>query len=64
MHLMQKVVKEQKKTLVMVTHDNHLAEYADRVFHIIDGKIVKIVDNRKQMKEKEEKSEESGKERK
>lgn len=46
MHLMQKVVREQKKTLVMVTHDNHLASYADRVFHIIDGQIVKIEDNR------------------
>lgn len=46
MHLMQKVVREQKKTLVMVTHDNHLATYADRIFHIIDGKIVKIEDNR------------------
>lgn len=47
MHLMQKVVREQKKTLVMVTHDNHLAAYADRIFHIIDGNIVKIEDNRK-----------------
>lgn len=42
MELMQKVVREQKKTLVMVTHDNHLAGFADRIFHIIDGKIVKI----------------------
>ena len=47
MRLMQKVVREQKKTLVMVTHDNHLASYADRVFHIIDGQIVKIEDNRR-----------------
>lgn len=46
MELMQKVVREQKKTLVMVTHDNHLATYADRIIHIIDGKIVKIEDNR------------------
>ena len=53
MHLMQKVVKEQKKTLVMVTHDNHLATYADRIFHIIDGKIVKIEDNRKKREDKE-----------
>ena len=45
----------------MVTNDNHLAEDADRVFHIIDGEIVKSVDNREQGKEK---SEESGKERK
>jgi putative ABC transport system ATP-binding protein len=42
MRLMRKIVEEQKRTLVMVTHDNHLAQYADRVFHIIDGKIVKI----------------------
>ena len=46
MNMMQKVVREQKKTLVMVTHDNYLASFADRIFHIIDGKIVKIEDNR------------------
>lgn len=45
MELMKRVVREQKQTLVMVTHDNHLASYADRIFHIIDGKIVKIEDN-------------------
>lgn len=42
MQLMRKVVEEQKKTLVMVTHDTHLASYADKIFHIIDGKIVKV----------------------
>ncbi len=42
MKLMQQVVREQNKTLVMVTHDNHLATYADRIFHISDGKIIKI----------------------
>ena len=42
MRLMQQVVREQRKTLVMVTHDSHLATYADRVFHIRDGKILKI----------------------
>ena len=46
MELMQRVVQEQKKTLVMVTHDAHLATYADRVFHIRDGKILKIEDTR------------------
>lgn len=46
MKLMQQVVRQQKKTLVMVTHDNHLATYADRVFHISDGKIIKIEDHR------------------
>ena len=42
MALMRKVVMEQNKTLIMVTHDNHLATFADRIFHIIDGKIVKV----------------------
>lgn len=55
MELMKRVVKEQKKTLVMVTHDSHLATYADRVFHISDGKILKIEDNRKEeMREDED----------
>ena len=53
MELMRRVVKEQKRTLVMVTHDNHLATYADRVFHIIDGEIVKVENNR-EIKEREE----------
>lgn len=50
MELMRKVVREQGKTLVMVTHDNHLAGFADRIFHIIDGKIVKI-ENREEYRE-------------
>lgn len=45
--MMKTVVKEQKKTLVMVTHDREQAKAADRVFHIIDGKIVKIEDHRR-----------------
>ena len=51
MELMQKVVREQKQTLVMVTHDNYLAGFADRIFHIIDGQIVKIEDNRNKAEE-------------
>ena len=51
MELMQKVVREQKQTLVMVTHDNHLAGFADRIFHIIDGKIVKIEEKKNEEKE-------------
>lgn len=46
MELMQKIVKEQERTLVMVTHDLQLASYADRIFHIIDGEIVKIEQKR------------------
>ncbi len=54
MKLMQQVVREQNKTLVMVTHDNHLATYADRIFHISDGKIIKIEEQDRKRKEKED----------
>ena len=54
MRLMQRIVRERNQTLVMVTHDNHLASFADRIFHIIDGKIVKIEDNRKNMEQAEQ----------
>lgn len=40
--LMRRIVREQGQTLVMVTHDNNLASYADRIFKIIDGRIVSI----------------------
>lgn len=53
MELMQQVVKKQGKTLVMVTHDDHLATYADRIFHIIDGNIVKIEVNSAEKAKKE-----------
>lgn len=40
LRLMQKIVREQGQTLIMVTHDNNLASYADRRIRIVDGKIV------------------------
>lgn len=46
MDLMKKVVREKNQTLVMVTHDNYLAGFADVILHIKDGKIVQIEDNR------------------
>ena len=42
LRLMQRIVREQKQTLIMVTHDNNLASYADRRIRIVDGKIVGV----------------------
>lgn len=47
MKLMQRIVDEKKQTLIMVTHDDHLASYADIMIRISDGQIVEIIDNRK-----------------
>ena len=52
--LMRRLVNEQNKTLVMVTHDRELAQVADRVIHIKDGKIIKIDINKKENVENEE----------
>ena len=46
MNLMKKVVQEKNQTLVMVTHDNYLAGFADLILRIKDGKIIEIEDRR------------------
>lgn len=46
MHLIQKIVRKKNQTLVMVTHDNYLAGFGDKIIHIRDGKILKIDDNK------------------
>lgn len=53
MTLMQQVVRKHNKTLVMVTHDDHLASYADRIFHIRDGKIFKIEETNQKREDEE-----------
>lgn len=53
MTLMQQVVRKHNKTLVMVTHDDHLASYADRIFHIRDGKILKIEETNQKREDEE-----------
>jgi len=42
----QKLNIEQKRTIVLITHERYVAEYASRIIHIIDGAIVE--DNRNQ----------------
>lgn len=46
MDLMKKVVKEQGKTIIMVTHDDNLAKEADKIIHIKDGNIISIKENK------------------
>lgn len=55
--LMRRIVREQNQTLVMVTHDNHLASFADRQFHIVDGKILKIEERQEEGTANEENEE-------
>lgn len=45
MELMRSIVREKHQTLIMVTHDNELAGFADRIFHIRDGKILRVEEN-------------------
>ncbi|MFH0906435.1 MAG: ABC transporter ATP-binding protein [archaeon] len=44
---LKKLHKEQNKTIIMVTHDLNLAKNAEKIIHIIDGKINKIELNKK-----------------
>lgn len=46
MELIMDMAQTYKQTLVMVTHDPQTAAFADRVFHITDGKLEKIVNQK------------------
>ncbi len=39
MHLLRELNREQKLTIVMVTHDSWIAEQADRVVRLVEGRI-------------------------
>lgn len=41
MELLQKIVKEGNKTLIVVTHDARIIDFADRIANMDDGRIVK-----------------------
>lgn len=47
MHAICKTVREKGKTLIMVTHDPNMAEFADKIINILDGKIIDIRYNSK-----------------
>jgi putative ABC transport system ATP-binding protein len=42
MELLTKITKEKGATMIVVTHDNRIYQYADRIAHMEDGKIVKV----------------------
>jgi putative ABC transport system ATP-binding protein len=42
MDLIKEMARTNHQTIVMVTHDRRLAEYADRIIHIFDGKVEEI----------------------
>ena len=44
MALLQQLNREQGMTLILVTHDEEVASYADRIVKLRDGKIVEIVE--------------------
>lgn len=46
LEFLREIVREQNKTLIMVSHDLEVAMYADRIVHMLDGRITRIEDNR------------------
>ncbi len=47
MTFLQKLNRKDKKTIIMVTHDNNVAKHADRIEFLKDGKIIKSLNNAK-----------------
>lgn len=45
MGLLKVVAKQFRQTVVLITHDNDIAQMADRIVHIEDGRIVKAGDS-------------------
>ncbi len=42
---MREIVRSQKKTLVMVTHDPVIAAWADRQLKVVDGRVIEVIYN-------------------
>ena len=45
MRVIINIAREHGKTLVMVTHDPHIASFGDKVIHLLDGRITDITLN-------------------
>jgi putative ABC transport system ATP-binding protein len=42
MELLKKLTKEHSVTMIVVTHDNRVYQYADRIAEMEDGRIIKV----------------------
>ena len=49
LNMLERIWKEEGKTVIMVTHDLHLAEYAHNIIELKDGKVVKMEQNHKRV---------------
>ncbi|MCK4453916.1 ABC transporter ATP-binding protein [Candidatus Parcubacteria bacterium] len=58
MGLLDEINKEEKKTIILVTHDPQLLHHAHRVYHMKDGKIIREVVNSERTQIKRIKSKE------
>ena len=56
MDIIKNMAKANNQTIVMVTHDKELAQYADRIIHIFDGRIEEIIDIKSEIIADHEKS--------
>lgn len=45
LQIMREIVRSQKKTLVMVTHDPVIAAWADRQLKVVDGRVIEVIYN-------------------
>jgi putative ABC transport system ATP-binding protein len=52
--IIQGAARESGSTLVMVTHDSSIAERADRVVRLLDGKVIEIIENKRDYEQKAE----------
>jgi putative ABC transport system ATP-binding protein len=62
--ILKQLNKDEKRTIILVTHNPQCLDYADRVFHMKDGKVLREVFVVEEMKKKQEvkqdKSEQGG----
>ncbi|MBW4458609.1 MAG: DevA family ABC transporter ATP-binding protein [Nostoc indistinguendum CM1-VF10] len=45
--IMQRLIKEQECTILLVTHDNRILDIADRIIHMEDGRLVQATSEQK-----------------